>query len=839
MRRIIACGLAASGLLTTAGAQPFAWLPGSTVLPADETGDRVVIVNLADGTIESDVAGNPTAPAWRFTEDFAGKDPFIPSFSPNGEFVYLVNGGKGDAPVNEPDGHIRLYNAVEVIQAFRGGTVPAPDSHIQEITIPAGGSDAVEPLCFTISASDPTIGDRGYFIDAAYELLYTFDINADSTLTQVAVDDTGKRPSPIWLHPTTPFGFFCSFDANDVPQVNIVDTSDGPTAGTILRSIPLSLPTPNDVLEIAYASCTLPMSSDEVLSNTLVPPSALPINQFPANELWIFSGWVGLQASPLFGSTPSRVNDPFRVFKLDIQTGDAETMDFVRTTSNDWQYEIDPANRFVVFPPFIQLNDNGNGLYAHIGGSTVIKPDGTVDALLQPTGASDNNWFPTIGEMFADRNEIWIGSASEASLSGLLNETYTPAFTNSKIYKYEFDSINKADVNLAAVANIDRSVSFVAGRTNSRVVIGASDTFMIDLTDDLGNPTNVRDSQVVLLDPADPTPQDSLITVDLQLVAGAYGQQPFIQIPEPGEPDIAVVDLGDLDPVTVSETIVLANATVGENVARTFRVDNNGTAALSPVLAAPTNGFTVGEGLNANIGTGSNDNFTINVPTGSAGFFSTGIQITSNDPDTPSFTFTLQITVSQGGGNQAPTDIDLAGSTANEAAAQGTVVGTLSTTDPNVGDTHTYTVTGENNNTKAIVAFAIDGSNLVVNDASQLDVTVSELWNVTIRSTDQGSLFHEKVFPITIAPNVVVVGGGEAVRFLGDSNGDAFVNASDFTLTRNNIFDDYGCRDYRGVGDSNGDGFVNASDFTITRNNIFNDYTELDYEQALEVAPCP
>ena len=50
----------------------------------------------------------------------------------------------------------------------------------------------------------------------------------------------------------------------------------------------------------------------------------------------------------------------------------------------------------------------------------------------------------------------------------------------------------------------------------------------------------------------------------------------------------------------------------------------------------------------------------------------------------------LEVVV-EGGGNQAPTDIALTGNTVAENAA-GAVIGTLSTVDPDAGDTHTYAV---------------------------------------------------------------------------------------------------------------------------------------------------
>src|SRR5207249_4930257 len=59
----------------------------------------------------------------------------------------------------------------------------------------------------------------------------------------------------------------------------------------------------------------------------------------------------------------------------------------------------------------------------------------------------------------------------------------------------------------------------------------------------------------------------------------------------------------------------------------------------------------------------------------------TNIDVSNNETVTCTFTDTA---------NQAPTDIQLSNSSIAENQPSGTDVGTLTTTDPDVGDTHTY-----------------------------------------------------------------------------------------------------------------------------------------------------
>jgi len=97
--------------------------------------------------------------------------------------------------------------------------------------------------------------------------------------------------------------------------------------------------------------------------------------------------------------------------------------------------------------------------------------------------------------------------------------------------------------------------------------------------------------------------------------------------------------------------------------------------------------------------------------------------------------------------NQAPTDIALSTSTVAENLPAGTTVGTLSTTDPDTGNTFTYAlVSGTGSTDNAL--FSISGSTLLT--AASFDYETKNSYSVRVRSTDQGGLYTEKVFTITV-----------------------------------------------------------------------------------------
>ncbi len=96
--------------------------------------------------------------------------------------------------------------------------------------------------------------------------------------------------------------------------------------------------------------------------------------------------------------------------------------------------------------------------------------------------------------------------------------------------------------------------------------------------------------------------------------------------------------------------------------------------------------------------------------------------------------------------NTAPTNISLNNILVAENSANNTVVGTLSTTDPDTGNTHTYTLVNNGGG-----RFAISGNQIVVTDGSLLDFESATSHTIRVRTIDQGGLFFEKDLTINVA----------------------------------------------------------------------------------------
>ncbi|GEM_PF-996533 len=97
--------------------------------------------------------------------------------------------------------------------------------------------------------------------------------------------------------------------------------------------------------------------------------------------------------------------------------------------------------------------------------------------------------------------------------------------------------------------------------------------------------------------------------------------------------------------------------------------------------------------------------------------------------------------------NRAPTGIALSPSSIPENQSSGTAVGTLSTTDPDAGNTFTYTLVNGNGGT-GNGSFSISGSTL--RTAAVFNYQAQNSYSIRVRTTDQGGLWYEQTFTITV-----------------------------------------------------------------------------------------
>ena len=137
-------------------------------------------------------------------------------------------------------------------------------------------------------------------------------------------------------------------------------------------------------------------------------------------------------------------------------------------------------------------------------------------------------------------------------------------------------------------------------------------------------------------------------------------------------------------------------------------------------------------------------------PVGGDNIYNVTVQVSDG-----TVTDTQAVTVTVTDVNYAPTDIQLSNASVPEIAG-GAIVGILSTTDIDAGDTHSYTVSDSR--------FEVVNGQLKLKDDTQLDYEAAPSVNVTVTSTDAGGASFAKQFAIAVSnvdePNLATVSEG-------------------------------------------------------------------------------
>jgi Leucine-rich repeat (LRR) protein len=195
--------------------------------------------------------------------------------------------------------------------------------------------------------------------------------------------------------------------------------------------------------------------------------------------------------------------------------------------------------------------------------------------------------------------------------------------------------------------------------------------------------------------------------------------------------------------ITLSNLSISEGNTIGETIGTLSTIDDSGDTHTYTLIA--------GDGNND----ADNSDFTIedNILKTAVSFnYETKdeyhINIQTEDADGLTYAKAFVIMVSDN--NEAPTDIDLSESSINENSDIGSIIGQLSTTDVDNGDTFTYTfVSGDGNNDADNTSFTIEGINLKT--AVEIDYETKDEYKIYIQTEDADGLSFEKAFTVNIS----------------------------------------------------------------------------------------
>ena len=219
---------------------------------------------------------------------------------------------------------------------------------------------------------------------------------------------------------------------------------------------------------------------------------------------------------------------------------------------------------------------------------------------------------------------------------------------------------------------------------------------------------------------------------------------------------VTVTDSGGLtDTAAVTVSVIDLNEAPTANDAAFSLVENsaNGTVVGTVTASDPDAGGTLSYAITGGDPSGA---FAIDAGTGEItvadasqlDFETTPVfDLTVTVTDTRGLTDTAAVRMNLINMNEAPTASDAVFSL-TENSADTTVVGSVSASDPDAGDTLSYAVTGGNPGG----AFAIDAATgeITVNDSTQLDFETTPVYNLAVTVTDAGGLTNTAAVTVTL-----------------------------------------------------------------------------------------
>ena len=344
------------------------------------------------------------------------------------------------------------------------------------------------------------------------------------------------------------------------------------------------------------------------------------------------------------------------------------------------------------------------------------------------------------------------GTANSVTLSG--NYAYVADDTNGLVL---IDITNPASPTVAG--------SYDTAGQARYVVVSGSRAFVAD--DGAG---------LVILDvtnPASPTLLGSYNTPQRAFGVAVSGDHAYVADQTAG---LLIFDVSDPTNPTLSGSYDTPGLAVGVTIVGDYAYVADSMDGLIVIdvgnPAAPTLVTTLDTAGNANAVTvAGNHAYVADGPSGLVVMSLPGIVgYVSTASDTVAITIT--------GVNDAPTDITLSANSINESAGAGAIVGTLTTTDADATDVHTYSLvsgTGDTHNS----SFTIDGATL----KHGASAPVAGIYSIRIQTDDGHEGTYAEAFSITVvdttAPTVSSVTVPANATYIAGQNLDFTVTYSE------------------------------------------------------------
>ncbi|MBE9103327.1 cadherin domain-containing protein, partial [Vacuolonema iberomarrocanum] len=420
------------------------------------------------------------------------------------------------------------------------------------------------------------------------------------------------------------------------------------------------------------------------------------------------------------------------------------------TYSEDFTITVN--NLFEVAPDDITLSNDTiaeNSTDLTIGTLTATDPefaegDDTFTFSL-PAGVNDNDLFTIAGDVlsinaspdFETQASYTLQIQVEDEGGNTFQETFTITVTN------EFDIPPSALVLDNSTVDENQPVGTVVGNlsaTDPEIPQGDSLTFSL--------PAGVDDNDLFQIGGANGDELQLNFVPDFEM-QNNYTVQ-VVATDAAGNasaPQTFTINIDDIDPESIlpPTDILLSANRVDENVAPGTTI-----GTLTAVDPDDTTGFTFSKidtpGFDNDAFTVDGNELKIAISPDFEGKTLYRVRLQVADATGNDFQKDFLITVNDLPENREPTDIVLTSTAIIEESPAGSTVGSLITTDPDLGDTFTYTLVDEPGLDTA--SFTITNNQLTINDSPDFETQSS--YRIKIRSTDAGGLFREEFFDILV-----------------------------------------------------------------------------------------
>jgi hypothetical protein len=524
-----------------------------------------------------------------------------------------------------------------------------------------------------------------------------------------------------------------------------------PTPTPTSTPTPTPSPTPNCDFDVDVTLNTRPSIIVPNFSQTENTATGTTIGNLVANDdeggtfTWVFEDTANYPDNNSFSLTSGGVLSNAEVFNHEVKS--LYTL-YVKVTDNGG---LTNTREFTV--DIVDVNETPYGLTLSNNSQRENTPTGTTIGIFSGldvdsnetftyalTGSGNNNSAFALSSSGVLKNaivfnyEVKNSYSIEVTVTDSGNNTYTDTFTISVL------DVNESPTNLSLSSNSiaeNQSTGTTIG-TFSSTDVDSGDSHSYELVSGLGDTNNGSFTLTSggVLKSKEVYNYEGKNSYSIRVKTTDSGGLTHI-----GIFTILITDLNETPSnITPSTVSFQENQSTGTTVT---------TFTATDVDSGDTHTFELVSGL----GDTNNDSFSLN---------SNGT-LTSNEvfnyevknsytirvkaTDSGGLTHERSVTINITNANEVPTDITLKNNNIPENSSTGTTVGQLSTTDPDAGNTFTYTLVsgvGDTNNS----SFKISGDK--IQSSEIFNYEVKNTYSVRVRSTDQGGLYREESFTINV-----------------------------------------------------------------------------------------